>query len=285
MANTTLIMGESGTGKSTSIRTLDAAETFIINVLDKPLPFRGFKQKYKSNVNYFATDDYNKILKAIDKINREMPHIKNIIIDDFQYIMSNEFMRRASERGFDKFTEISQHAWSIARACCGTRDDLYCFLLSHTECDASGKIKAKTIGKMLDDKITFEGMFTTILHSMIVDGKYKFLTQNDGCHIARSPMDMFNDLLIDNDLNAIKNVMIEYCEMENSEMEAALEDEKINTPGYSLAVDSILSAGTIDDLTKIFRDESIKFKENIGILAELKVLASQRKNEICQGAV
>ncbi len=218
MANITLIMGESGTGKSTSIRNLVAKETFIINVLDKPLPFKGFKKNYVAATkeapegNYFAADNHAHILKIIKHINETRPDIKNVIIDDFQYIMANEYMRRATENGFSKFTEIGQNAWRIASESQKCRDDLYFFILSHTELDNAGRYKCKTIGKMLDEKITLEGMFTCVFHSIVRDGKYKFLTQNDGSHIAKSPLEMFEDQAIDNDLLSIKNKMIEYYE-------------------------------------------------------------------------
>lgn len=215
MANVILVIGESGSGKSTSIRTLDANETFIINVLDKPLPFRGAADKYKkmtkeNSGNYYPTDDFHKILKAIQYANDEKNNIKNVIIDDFQYIMANEFMRRATERGYDKFTEIAQHAWQIIDACSKSREDMFFFILSHSDEDQNGKVKCKTIGKMLDDKITIEGMFTTVLHSIVSDGKYRFLTQNDGSHIAKSPMGMFENEFIDNDLSFVKTKMIDY---------------------------------------------------------------------------
>jgi hypothetical protein len=219
MGNLTLVIGESGTGKSTSTRNLDPAETFIINVLDKPLPFRGFREKYKKLKkeeggkfigNYIAADDADKIIKIIHGINESMPHIKNIIIDDFQYIMANEFMRRAKEKGYDKFTEIGLHAWQIIQDCALCRDDLFFFFLSHSEDKDSGKKACKTIGKMIDEKITLEGMFTTVFHSVISDGKFKFLTQNNGSYIAKSPMGMFEDNLIDNDLTFVKAKMFDY---------------------------------------------------------------------------
>ncbi len=214
MSNATLIIGESGTGKSTSIRNLDESETFIINVLDKPLPFKGFKKRYikvsQDGGNYFVSDDYNDILKSIKYISDNRPEIKNIIIDDYQYIMANEFMRRAMDRGFDKFTEIGQHAWKIIYYSVKCRDDLFFFFLSHSELDASGHVKCKTIGKMIDDKITLEGMFTTVLHTTVMDGKYKFITQNNGVHIAKSPMGMFDSIYIDNDLNQVKKHMNNY---------------------------------------------------------------------------
>lgn len=214
MSNATLVIGESGTGKSTSIRNLDESETFIINVLDKPLPFKGFKKKYikvnKDGGNYFVSDDYNDILKSIKYVSDNRPEIKNIIIDDYQYIMANEFMRRAMDRGFDKFTEIGQHAWKIIEYSVKCRDDLFFFFLSHSELDASGRFKCKTIGKMIDNTITLEGMFTTVLHTAVMDGKYKFITQNNGVHIAKSPMGMFDSIYIDNDLNQVKIHMNNY---------------------------------------------------------------------------
>lgn len=213
MSYLTLILGESGTGKSTSIRNLDPDETFIINVIGKPMPFRGFNKKYSSDKkNYMSTDDYSKIIKAMEVISskEDYKNIKNIVIDDFQYIMCNEFMRRASEKGYNKFTEIGQNAWRIADDASKLRDDIFVFVLSHSEVSDQGVSKAKTIGKMLDNTITFEGLFTTVMHSKVIDGKYRFLTNFDGSHVAKSPMGMFEDMYIDNDLNEIKKSMINY---------------------------------------------------------------------------
>lgn len=218
MSNTTLIIGESGSGKSTSLRNLDHEETIIINILDKPLPFRGYKVKYKPITgdnpegNYYATDDFALIVRLIRSINDKRPEIKVLVIDDFQYLLANEFMRRANEKGYEKFSDLAQHAWLVLRELTNTRDDLYCFVLSHSDTDQFGKVKCKTIGKMLDDKITLEGMFTVILHSLVIEKKFKFLTQNDGIHVAKSPMEMFEDNLIDNNLQMVLEKMREYSE-------------------------------------------------------------------------
>lgn len=209
------MIGESGSGKSTSLRHLNPKETFILGVLDKPLPFRGYKAHYtlmsKSNPNgnYYATDSYELIMRCIKSVN-ERPEIKTLVIDDFQYVMGNEFMRRALEKGFDKFSEIAQHAWTIIKELTNTRTDLYCFVLSHSDADVNGRMKCKTIGKMLDDKITLEGMFTSIFHALIIDGQFKFLTQNDGAFMAKTPLGMFEDKFVDNDLQIVLNSMEDY---------------------------------------------------------------------------
>jgi hypothetical protein len=219
MSTAILVMGESGTGKSTSIRTLSSEKTFVINVLGKPLPFQSFKKDYKKlfkdNVgtligNYIETDSPSYIIKILDGIDKNMNNIKNIIIDDYQYVMCNEFMRTALEKGYEKFTRIGLNAWNIIDKASKLREDISVFFLSHSETDNFGKSKCKTIGKMLDDKITLEGMFTTVLHSMVIEGNYKFLTQNDGFHIAKSPMGMFADNIIDNDLGFVVKKMNEY---------------------------------------------------------------------------
>lgn len=101
--------------------------------------------------------------------------------------MANEFMKRSSEKGYEKFTEIGKHAWEIINESSFCRSDLNVFVMSHSDTDTNGKSKCKTIGKMLDDKICIEGMFTVVLFSMIVDNDYKFLTQNDGQSIAKKP--------------------------------------------------------------------------------------------------
>lgn len=216
MSNTILIVGESGTGKSSSIRNLNPKETFIINVIDKPLPFKSAKRLYtvcnKENPegNYFASDNHATIMSLIEAVNSRRPETKNLIVDDYQYSMANAFMRKALEKGYDKFSEIGKHAWEIIRALIGTREDLTCFVLSHSDTDIHGKAKVKTIGKMLEDKICVEGMFSIVLHSLVIDGQYKFLTQNDGQHVAKSPMDMFATKYIDNDLALVKAKIEDY---------------------------------------------------------------------------
>ncbi len=232
MSNTVLIIGQSGSGKSTSLRTLDPKSTFIINVLDKALPFRAFKKNYspirsllddegvktaQTEGNYFASDKWDAIIKVINNIDRHRPDITTLVIDDWQYILSYEFMRRVSEKGFDKFNDLANHGWSTIDTCMNTRSNLSCFILAHSDVDSTGRSKCKTIGKMLDEKITIEGLFTTVLHARVIDGQYLFQTQYDGEYLAKSPMDMFPEFLIPNDLLAVKKAIEGYFSAEDEE--------------------------------------------------------------------
>ena len=215
MINAALILGNSGTGKSTSIRTLNPSETFVINVLDKPLPFKGSMKSYIKvtkdipNGNYFATDKASNIVKIISSIS-ERQDIKYLVIDDFGYIMTQDFMSRALIKGFDKFSEIAVSFWSVLNAIKSLRQDITCFVMMHSEIKEDGIAKPKLIGKMLDEKVCVEGMFTHVLHSMIVDGEYKFLTNSDNQRMAKMPMGMFDQKFIDNDLKFLADKMSEY---------------------------------------------------------------------------
>lgn len=221
MSNSVLVIGQSGSGKSTSLRNLDPASTFIINILDKPLPFKGFKKNYipltkeNKNGNYFTTNDWATVIRCIEMVNKERPEITTLVIDDWQYIVSYEFMRRATEKGFDKFSEFAQHGWSTMNTCTtGTRPTLTTFILAHSDTNNTGKSKLKTIGKLLDEKIELEGLFTIVLHSRIVDREYMFQTQDDGDYLAKSPPEMFEDFLIPNDLLLVKNAVESYYNSE-----------------------------------------------------------------------
>ena len=225
-AETLCILGESGHGKSTSLRNLNPEETFIIATVPKPLPFKGWKKKYtlikndkgKITGNYFVSSKYDEILKILQIVNTKMPHIKTIVIDDFQYMLSYEFVDRATEVGYTKFSEIAQHTMEILRYAEKMRDDLLMVVLTHTENagdNLNTKYVIKTVGKMLTEKVTLEGLFTYIFFCKIIeetDGtyQYKFLTNTDGEAMAKTPMGMFPEKLIDNDLAAAIKVINEY---------------------------------------------------------------------------
>lgn len=215
MANMIMILGESGTGKSTSIEKLNEKETFIVQVVDKPLPFKGYKNRYplytkeNQNGNRVVSDDYLKILWALKTLEKRT-EIKNLIIDDSQYIIANEFMRRAKEKGYEKFTEIGSHFFEILSKAQSLRDDLNIIFLHHIEVTDLGKTKAKTIGKLLDDKVVVEGLFSIVLITEIEDGNYYFRTQNNGYDTCKSPKGMFDELRIPNDLKYVIDKSNEY---------------------------------------------------------------------------
>ncbi len=218
MSNAVLIIGNSGTGKSTAIRTLPPEETFIINILDKPLPFRGARKQYllasedNPSGNYATTDKSRAILAWIDAVNNRRPEIKYLVIDDFGYVITNDFMSRALMKGYDKFNEIAVSAWEVLNKVKALRSDLTCFITMHSDIKEDGMAKPKTIGKMLDEKVQVEGMFTHVLHSIMLDGEYQFITNHDGHHMAKMPMGMFKDLLIPNDLKLVADTMKSYYE-------------------------------------------------------------------------
>lgn len=220
MSQAVLIIGDSGTGKSTSIRTLPHEETFIINTIDKPLPFKGSSKLYKKvceenpKGNYYSTDSSQEMLRYIDAINQRRPDIKYLIIDDFGYVITRDYMSRALIKGYDKFSEIASSAWNVLDKIKGLRPDLTVFVIMHSDIKDDGIARPKTIGKVLDDKVKIEGMYTHVLHSLIVDGKYCFLTQHDGQRTAKMPMDMFDSNIIPNDLKLVADAMSAYYNLD-----------------------------------------------------------------------
>jgi hypothetical protein len=210
MASSILVIGDSGTGKSTSIRTLPHEQTFILNVIGKPLPFRGATKKYTKissdglTGNYYSSDDASAVKRVINLVNSKRPDIKYLVIDDCGYVLMNEFMRKSNEKGYEKYNVLAKNFADIISAVNELRDDLFCFVMMHIESDNSGKTKPKTVGKMIDQYVCIEGKFTYVLHTHVADGHYKFITNHDGLHMAKTPIGMF-DKMIDNDLLAVAN--------------------------------------------------------------------------------
>ena len=168
MAQSVLVIADSGTGKSTSIRTLNPKETFIINIANKPLPFKGYKKDYKQiskenpNGNITSASSSAGIIKAIKHVDDKMLNIKTLVVDDWQYMSSFEYFDRANEKGYDKFTQIAANLAMVAKLPKDLREDLTVIFLTHSEdsTDINGnrKIKAKTIGKMIDNTLNLSQM-------------------------------------------------------------------------------------------------------------------------------
>ena len=196
------VLGRTGTGKSYSMRNFPQDDLAVINVVGKVLPFRD-----SAKIEQIATDNSDDILKAIKAY---AVSYKSIVVDDFQYVMSNEFMRRAMERGYDKFTEIAAHAWAIADVVRTLPSDVIVYVMCHTDTDQEGTERLKTIGKLLDEKIYLEGMSTIVLKTVVSDGNYGFQTQNNGRDTVKSPAGMFPSFTIKNDLYYVDQKIREY---------------------------------------------------------------------------
>ena len=223
MANRVLVIGESGSGKSTSIENLDPKTTYLIAVVDKILPFPGGKGKYKSGKggNYFRSKNSEEICQVMKAVSDSRPEIKTIVIDDAQYIMSGEAMDKALEKGYDKYSRLAKNMYEVLITPERLREDITVVYLAHSVDEGANgfvKTKMKTIGKMLDNMITVEGLFSVVL----LAGSYKdetgihyvFLTQNDGTSTAKSPRGMFTALSIPNDLKIVLDRVRAYEEGE-----------------------------------------------------------------------
>lgn len=198
MAVLVMIYGQSGTGKSTSLRNFTNDEVAVINVSGKPLPFR-------SKLTTYDTDSYAKISSALGKIER-----KSIVIDDATYLMVNEFMRTAKVAGYQKYTDMAVNFNSLVAQASQLANDKIVYFLGHSDLKDDGTEHFKTIGKMLDNYVTLEGKFTIVLKTVVQDGKYYFATHNSGQDTVKSPLGMFVDNYVDNDLKAVDAIIRDY---------------------------------------------------------------------------
>lgn len=201
-----LVLGESGSGKSASLRNFEPEDVSIFNVAAKPLPF-------KKKLPKKATSDYAVIMDGISKSQK-----KAFVIDDSQYLMCFESFSRAKETGFGKFTDFALHFYNLVQFVIRqTPPDVIVYFLHHVESDSNtGKVKAKTMGKMLDSQLTLEGLFSIVLMCVTDGKKHSFITQSDGFTTAKSPMDLF-PAVIDNDLKSVDQAIREYYELNEKE--------------------------------------------------------------------
>lgn len=228
MAQKVLILGDSGTGKSASLRNFKPEEILVINAAGKPLPFKNHFECVNPSFEKLTKD----VLDAMDKTDKKV-----IVIDDAQYIMSFQYMRRIKEGGWDKWNDIQGDFFNIIKACDYMPDDVIVYFLSHLQRDDEGHEKIKTMGKMLDEKITIEGLFTTVLKTAVKDGQYFFLTQNSGMDTVKSPIGMFPSYAIDNDLKYVDDKIRNYYEIgefkadeEIAELDEEVKSEEIQKP-------------------------------------------------------
>lgn len=204
MAQKVLILGDSGTGKSASLRNFKPEEVLVINSAGKPLPFKNHFETVTPAYNKMTSD----VMKAMDATSKKV-----IIIDDAQYIMSFQYMRRIKENGWDKWNDIQGDFFNIIQHIDELPADTIVYILSHIQRDEEGREKLKTMGKMLDEKITLEGLFTVVLKTSVTDGQYCFITQNSGKDTVKSPIGMFDSYAIDNDLKYVDTKIRNYYEI------------------------------------------------------------------------
>lgn len=214
MSYACLILGESGTGKTCSLRNLDPKNTLLIQPVRKPLPFRStgwkeIKQKGDGN-NILVCSNPQAIINCMHASPFDV-----IVVDDWQYILASMYMAARNVKGFDKFTEIGGAGFDIAKAASELGENKRVYVLAHTTSDEFGNTRIKTLGKLLDDKIVVEGMFTTVLRTHVENGRYLFSTQNSGSDTVKSPMGMFSEQYIENDLAAIDRVICDYYGITN----------------------------------------------------------------------
>lgn len=224
MANIIMLLGKSGTGKSTSIKGLDPKETVVINVLGKRLPFKGSNSLYnKENKNLFQRETYTDIISLIQNISDKATNVKNIILDDFIYVMRKEYFSRAKENGYGKYTELAQHFQQIISTCEKLRDDLTVFMILHSEDVQSDKVttgyKVSTVGNLVDNCYNPLEVVPMVLYSSVkYDDKgnieYGFYTHRCKEGVveipAKTPDEMFEEDFIPNDLGYVVKKMNEY---------------------------------------------------------------------------
>ena len=212
MSTATLIIGDSGAGKSTSMQHMNPDEVLLIQAIKKPLPFRsnGWKPVTRENPTgaIFVTDNVDTIIKAMQRTTKKI-----IVVDDWNLTMTNEYMRRSTETGFQKFSDIGRGAWNLMMAASALPDDVRVYMLGHTEQNDQGHTKAKTIGKMIDQTCPIESMFTIVLRAAIFNSQHLFYTQSNGQDTCNSPIGLFAEQAIPNDLASIDAAICEYYDI------------------------------------------------------------------------
>jgi len=218
MAQKILIMGESGTGKSTSLRNLDPEITAVVNPVGKPLPFKSVNGKFTMLNNETKSSNITAWMKDQARSGKKI-----LVVDDFQYLLSIPYMNRIHEGGWDKWNDFGDDYFKLIDLCAELPADVRVYYLSHCETLDNGITTIKLIGKLLREKITIEGLFTIVLRTSVIDQQYYFLTQNSGKDTVKSPMGMFDAYAVENDLAYIDAKICNYYEIGDFKSDAEME--------------------------------------------------------------
>ncbi len=215
MSHVICIAGESGTGKTTSMRNLDPNTTLYIDCDKKGLSWKGWKQQFSGEKkNYLVTDFPQVALQALRKVNEQdsMKHIRVVVVDTLNGLMVADEMRRTKEKGYDKWQDLAQSIYDLVDYSLTMRDDVTIVFVAHTQTDHDDNgymfTRIKTSGRKLD-KITLESKFSTVLLSKCIDGRYVFETQAN-FSTAKSPMGAFQEKEIDNDITTVIEALKDY---------------------------------------------------------------------------
>lgn len=215
MSYLTLVLGESGTGKTTSLRNLDPSKTLLIQPFRKPLPFpsKGWREALKKGDggNICVTPEASKIMALMDRAPHDI-----IVIDDYQFILARKYMESTEPNQFALFKDIGKDGYNVFRKAAELAPNKRVYILAHTQTDDSGRTKIKTLGKLLDEKINLESLCTTVLRTKVNAGKYTFTTHNSGSDTVKSPLGLFDESEVDNDLAAIDERLCAYYGIETS---------------------------------------------------------------------
>lgn len=216
MSVSVMVLGESGSGKSRSLKHLDPKTTMVIQPIRKPLPFKstGWEQFNKENPtgSVVVTDQYDLIKRCI--LNAEKWGKNVIVIDDAQYIMVNESLRRSSETGFTKFTDMAKGYVDLVTTAANADNNVRVYFMTHIQTDDFGFARAKTVGKMIDSQICLEGLFSIVLRCQAKDGRHYFSTKTNGADPVKTPEDMFESGEIENDLLSVDSAICDFYDIE-----------------------------------------------------------------------
>lgn len=272
MAQVVLILGQSGTGKSASLRNFNKDEVLVINSAGKPLPF---KNKFEC-----VTPGYNSMYRDIVNAMHTTKK-KVIVVDDAQYIMSFQYMRRIQEKGWEKWNDIQGDFFNVIKEAESLPADTIVYFLSHLERNDEGYEKIKTMGKMLDEKITIEGLFTIVLKTLVKDGTYTFTTQNSGLDTVKSPIGMFDSYAIDNDLKYVDTKIRNYYEIgefvsdeEVAKLDEVARNDEVEKPTTERRSRRTTTRKALDEITK----EVVESNEAEPVKQERKTRTRKARN-------